>query len=165
MRPPINRLPRARPVPDAAARPVPDEVLRQLADLARVPALVDLFAELLQPYYGIPPTPLHEVLHGAAKRAGWAPPSASATAQDSQGAATRGRTIQREQDLALRRILVAYVYKQLRPSLQAKPGSTGTAQAIISRLKTLPFDRVPPMSVRTIKADILYMKKNENFGI
>jgi hypothetical protein len=55
MRPPINRLPRARPVPDAAARPVPetipaqpgpdavarpvpDEVLRQLADLGRVPA-------------------------------------------------------------------------------------------------------------------------------
>jgi hypothetical protein len=80
MPPPINRLSRtrpvpirARPVPDAVARPVPDEVLRQLADLARVPALVDLFAELLQPYYGIPPTPLHEVLHEAAKRAGWAP--------------------------------------------------------------------------------------------
>jgi len=57
------------------------------------------------------------------------------------------------------------VFKQLRPSLQAKPGSTGAAQAIISRLKTLPFDRVPPMSARTIKADIFYMKKNENFGI
>src|SRR5665647_1906388 len=105
MRPPINRLPRARPVPDAAARPVPDEVLRQLADLARVPDLVDLFAELLQPYYGTPPTPLHEVLHMAAKRAGWTPPSASAEAQHRQRTAARGRTNQREQDLALRRIL------------------------------------------------------------
>jgi hypothetical protein len=81
MPPPLNKLPRARPAPDAVARaapdavaqPVPDEVLRQLADLARVPALVDLFAELLQPYYGIPPTPLHEVLHEAAKRAVCAP--------------------------------------------------------------------------------------------
>jgi hypothetical protein len=144
---------------------VPDEVLRQLADLARVPALVDLFAELLQPYYGIPPTPLHEVLHGAAKRAGWAPPSASATAQDSQRAAAQGRTIQRELDLAHRRTLVAILFKQLPGSLQAKPGSTGTAQAIIGRLKKLSFDRVPPMSVRTIKADIFYMKKNKNFGI
>ena len=173
MPPPINRLPRtrpvpiirARPVPDAVARPVPDEVLRQLADLARVPALVDLFAELLQPYYGIPPTPLHEVLHEAAKRAGWAPPSASAKAQHPQRVAARGRTIQREQDLALRRILVAYVFKQLQPGLQATPSSKGTAQAIISQLKKLPFDRVPPMSVRTIKADIFYMKKNGNFGI
>jgi hypothetical protein len=93
------------------------------------------------------------------------PPSASAKAQHPQRAAARGRTIQREQDLALRRILVAYVFKQLRPGLQATPSSKGTAQAIISRLKTLPFDRVPPMSVRTIKADIFYMKKNGNFGI
>ena len=54
MRPPINRLPRARPVPDAAARPapdaaarpvpdavarpVPDAILLRLTDLARVPA-------------------------------------------------------------------------------------------------------------------------------
>jgi hypothetical protein len=163
MRSPINRLPRARPVPDAAARPVPDEVLRQLADLARVPAIVDLFAELLQPYYGIPPTPLHEVLHGAAKRAGWAPPSA--TTQRRQRAATRGRTIQREQDQALRRVLVAHVFKELPPSLQTKPGSTGTAQAIIGRLNKLPFDRMPRMTVRTIKADILDMRKNGHFGI
>jgi hypothetical protein len=41
MTPPINRLPRVRPVPD--------EVLRQLTDLARVPGVVDVFAELLQP--------------------------------------------------------------------------------------------------------------------
>jgi hypothetical protein len=70
---PINRVPRARPAPNAVARPVPNEILQQLADLAHVPAVVNLFAELLQPYYGIPPTPLHEVLHEAAKRAGWGP--------------------------------------------------------------------------------------------
>ena len=163
MRPPINRSPRARPVPDAAARPVPDEVLRQLADLAHVPAVVDLFAELLQPYYGIPPTPLHEVLHEAAKRAGWIAPFAKTRPR--QQAAARGRTIQREQDLALRRILVAHVFKQLRPALQAKPSSMGTAQAIIGRLNGLPFNRRPPMSVRTIKADIRIMRKNGNFGI
>jgi hypothetical protein len=54
MAPPINRLPRARPAPDAVARPapdavvrpapdavvrpVPDEVLHQLADRGKVPA-------------------------------------------------------------------------------------------------------------------------------
>src|SRR5450759_130042 len=46
MPPPINRMSRtrpapdavARPVPDAVARPVPDEVLHQLADRGKVPA-------------------------------------------------------------------------------------------------------------------------------
>jgi hypothetical protein len=144
---------------------VPDEVLRQVADLAGAPAIADLFAELLQPYYGIPPTPLHEILQEAAKRAGWVLPSASAEAQNRQQAAARGRTIQREQDLALRRVLVAYVFKQLQPALQAKPGSQGTARAIIRRLKKLQFGRTPPMTERTIKADILVMRKNRNFGI
>jgi hypothetical protein len=120
--------------------------------------LVALFSELLRPY-AIPPTPLHEVLHEAAKRAGWI------QAPHRQQTAAHGRTIQRDQDLALRRILVAHEFKQLRRSLQEKPSSTGTAQAIISRLKQLPFDRMPPMGVRTIKADILYMRKNGNFGI
>ncbi len=163
MPPPTNKLPQTRPAPDAVAQSVRNEILQQLADLAHVPAVVDLFAELLQPYYGIPPTPLHEVLYDAAKRAGWTPPYAKARPR--QQAAARGRTIQREQDLALRRILVAYVFKRLRPSLQAKPSSMGTAQAIIGRLNDLPFNRRPPMTVRTIKADIFYMKKNGNFGI
>jgi hypothetical protein len=124
--------------------------------------LIDLFAELLQPY-GIPPTPLHEVLHQAAERAGWSPPSPKA--QDRQQAAARGRKKQREEDLALRRILVAHVFNKLPPRLRAKPGSTGTAQAIIGRLEQLPFERRPPMTERTIQADILFMRKNGNFGI
>jgi hypothetical protein len=125
-------------------------------------SLIELFAELLRPY-GIPPTPLHEVLHTAAKRAGWRLPSAKV--QHRQQAATRGRTLQREQDLALRRISVAHVFKSLPRRLKEKPSSTGTAQAIIGRLEKLPFERKPPMTVRTIQADILYMRKNGNFGI
>jgi hypothetical protein len=35
---PINRLPRVRPAPAAAARPVPDVALQQLADRALIPA-------------------------------------------------------------------------------------------------------------------------------
>jgi hypothetical protein len=120
--------------------------------------LVALFSELLRPY-GIPPTPLHEVLHEAAKRAGWT------QAPHRQQTAALGRTIQREQDQALRRVLVAHLFKQLPSALRAKPSSKGTANAIIGRLKKLQFDRTPPMTERTIKADILYMSKNGNFGI
>ena len=134
--------------------------------------LVTRYAELLQPYYGIPPTPLHEVLHEAAKRAGWAPPLASgehssalSAPRHRQQAAARGRTIQREQDQALRRVLVGHLFKQLPPTLRAKPSSQGTALAIIRQLKKLPFDRTPPITERTIKDDIRFMKKNGNFGI
>jgi hypothetical protein len=125
-------------------------------------ALVERFTELLQPY-GMPPTPLHEVLHEAAKRAGWQPSSAKVQAR--QQTAARGRTIQREHDLAHRRVLVAIVFKKLGRRLQEKPSSIGTAQAIIRRLDELPFDRKPPMTIRTIQADILFMRKNGNFGI
>ena len=121
-----------------------------------------LFAGLLQPY-GIPPTPLHDVLCEAAKRAGWTPPYAKARLR--QQAAARGRTIQRQEDLALRRVLVSYSFKQLRPGLQAKPASLATAQAIIRRLDDLPFARRPPITVRTIQEDIRFMRKNGNFGI
>jgi hypothetical protein len=125
-------------------------------------ALVERFTALLQPY-GVPPTPLHEVLREAARRAGWRLPSAKI--EDRQQAAARGRMIQQEHDLALRRILVSHVFKQLPPRLRKKPSSTGTAQAIIGRLDDLPFERKPPMTVRTIQADILFMRKNGHFGI
>jgi hypothetical protein len=125
-------------------------------------SLVELFAELLRPY-GIPPTPLHEVLHEAANRAGWRAPSAKAQLRQQAGA--RGRTIQREGDLALRRILVSHIFKTLPRRLQGKPSSVGTAQAVIGRLEGLRFERKPPMTVRTIQADIKFMRENGNFGI
>jgi|SRR6266404_1557223 len=92
-------------------------------------------------------------------------PALSEKAQLRQRTAVGGRTIQRDQDLALRRVLVSYLFKNLPPRLQAKPGSTATAQAIIGKLDGMPYDRRPPMTVRTIQADILYMRRNGNFGI
>jgi hypothetical protein len=124
--------------------------------------LVELFARLFRPY-GIPPTPLHEVLQEAAKKAGWRPPSAKV--RHRQQAAARGRALQREEDLALRRIFVAHAFKNLPQRLKQKPSSTGTAQAIIGRLEDLPLERKPPMTVRTVQADIAFMRKNGNFGI
>jgi hypothetical protein len=124
-------------------------------------SLIELFAKYLRPY-AIERDPLQKVLHEAARRAGWRPPSAKA--QDRQRAAARGRTVQRQQDLELRRLLVAHAFKKLPPRLKQKPSSTGTAQAIIGRLEKIGFDRKPP-TVRTIQADIQYMRKNGNFGI
>ena len=116
--------------------------------------------------YGAPPAflqELREVLHEAAKRAGWHPPSVKA--QLRQRAAARGRKIQREDDLALRRVFVAIFFKELRPGLRGKPGSLGTAQAILGRLEKMKLDRMPPMTVRTVQADIKFLKENGNFGI
>jgi hypothetical protein len=130
--------------------------------VAQRKSFVVLFTELLRPCV-IPPTPLHEVLHEAAKRAGWSPPSAKAHRR--QHVAANARKIQREEDLAHRRVLVSYIFKQLRPDLRARPASLGTAQAIIGRLEQLPFERKPPITVRTIQEDIRFMRKNGNFGI
>ncbi len=127
--------------------------------------LVEIFTELLDPY-GIPPEflqELREVLHEAAKRAGWRPPSAKA--QLRQRAAARGRKIQREEDLALRRVFVAIFFKKLRPGLRDKYGSVGTAQAILGKLEEMKLERKPPMTVRTIQADIKFLRENRNFGI
>jgi hypothetical protein len=127
--------------------------------------LVEIFTELLDPNY-IPPKfleELREVLHTAAKRAGWRPPSAKA--QQRQRAAARGRKIQREDDLALRRVFVAIFFKQLRAGLRAKHGSVGTAQAVLGKLDAMKLKRKPPMSVRTVQADIQFLKGNGNFGI
>jgi hypothetical protein len=102
--------------------------------------LIELFARQLRPY-AIAVRPLQGILHEAAKRAGWRPPSAKV--RDRQRAAARGRTLQREDDLALRRVLVSIVFKDLPRHLRQKPSSTGTAQAIIGRLEKLRFDRPP----------------------
>jgi hypothetical protein len=125
-------------------------------------ALIDYFTELLRPH-AIPPSVLHEVLHEAARRAGWRLPSAKA--QNRQKAAARGRNVQRQQDLALRRLAVAWFLKQLPPRLQRAPQSTATVQAIIARIDQLKLPRTPPMTERTIQADISFLKDNGNFGI
>jgi hypothetical protein len=126
--------------------------------------LVDVWADLLNPY-GIPTSPIQEVLHEAAKRAGWRLPSAKADLR--QRAAASGRTTQRHEDLAHRRLLVASFFKGLRADLRDKPSSLGTAQAILGRIEELPWDKVrrPPMTVRTIQEDIKFLKNNGNFGI
>jgi hypothetical protein len=127
--------------------------------------LVEIVTELLDPY-GSPPEflkQLREVLQEAAKRADWRPPSAKA--QLRQYAAARGRNTQREQDLAHRRLLVAIHFKGLRAGLRDRPGSLGTAQAILGKLEALDFERRPPMTVRTIQADIKFLRENGNFGI
>ena len=127
-------------------------------------ALVEVYAELLEPY-GIATSPLQEILREAAERAGWHPSSLKAEVR--QHAAARGRTTQREQDLAHRRLLVSSFFKQLPRRLQVKPASTATAQAILGRIEGLPWDKVrkPPMTVRTIQADIQFLRENGNFGI
>ena len=69
-------------------------------------ALVERFAELLQPtgYYAAS-IPLRRALREAAQRAGWH--LRSPKIQQRQKVAARGRTNQREEDLALRRLMVA----------------------------------------------------------
>jgi hypothetical protein len=129
-------------------------------------ALVERFAELLQPtgYYAAS-IPLRRALCAAAQQAGWHLPSPRI--QQRQRVAARGRTKQREEDLALRRLFVLHLFKRLPSRRQEKPGSTATAQAIIGRLEELlvRIVRKPPITVRTIQADILFMRKNGNFGI
>ena len=144
------------------------KVLTAVCELELTPrehkALVERFAELLQPtgYYAAS-IPLRRALREAAQRAGWH--LRSPKIQQRQTAAARGRTNQREEDLALRRIFVAHLFKRLPLRLRKNPSSTTTAHNIIRGLDKLPFDRRPPMTVRTIQADILFMRRNGNFGI
>jgi hypothetical protein len=80
-------------------------------------ALVERFAELLQPYgYRAASIPLHQIVREAAQRAGWH--LSSAKIQQRQKIAARGRTKQREEDLAHRRVLVSYLFKTLPRRLQ-----------------------------------------------
>jgi hypothetical protein len=129
--------------------------------------LVEIFTELLDPY-GIPPEFLQElsdVLHEAAKRAGWRPPSPKADLR--QRTAARARQTQREEDLAHRRLLVSLFFKKLPARFQSEYGSLGTAQAILGRIEKLPWDKLrkPPMTVRTIQADIKFLRENGNWGL
>jgi hypothetical protein len=132
--------------------------------VAKPKTLIEVYAELLEPY-GIATSPLQEVLREAALRAGWQLPSAQAAQR--QRTAARGRTTQVEQDLAHRRLLVSFFFKKLSATLQAKPSSVGTAQTIIGKIEKLAWNdvRKPPMTVRTIQADIKFLKENGNFGI
>jgi hypothetical protein len=126
--------------------------------------LVELYTELLDPF-NIAALPLQEVLREAAIRAGWRLPSPKADLR--QRAAATGRMTQRHEDLAHRRLLVASFFRELRPDLRATPSSLGTAQAILGRIEELPWDKLrkPPMTVRTIQADIKFLQENGNFGI
>jgi hypothetical protein len=126
--------------------------------------LVEIYTELLDPY-GIAVLPLQEALREAAIRAGWRLPSPKADLR--QRTAARGRKTQRDEDLAHRRLLVSYFFKKLPLRLQSKYGSLATAQTIIRKIEELPWDKVrkPPMTVRTIQADIKFLKENGNFGI
>jgi hypothetical protein len=126
-------------------------------------ALVERFTELLQPTGYCADIPVRRVLREAAQRAGWHLPSLKI--QQRQKVAARGRTNQREEDLAVRRVFVAAFFKQLPLRLQKKPSSTATAQAIIRQLDKLRIGRKPPMTVRTIQADILFMRRNGIFGM
>ena len=128
-------------------------------------ALVGLFAELLDPDGLVvgPAAVIRKILYEAAERAGWN--LLSGKARRRQEVAAPGRNKQRQEDLASRRILVSYIFKQLKPGLRAKPGSLGTAQAIIGRLEKLHFSRPTPMTVRTIQEDLRFIRGNGNFGI
>jgi hypothetical protein len=132
--------------------------------VAKPKTLVDIYAELLEPN-GIATLPLQDVLREAALQAGWRLPSAQAVLR--QRAAAKGRKTQREHDLAHRRLLVAYFFKHLPSRRQLTHGSLATAQAIIGRIEQLPWDKVrkPPMTVRTVQADIKFLRENGNFGI
>ena len=125
-------------------------------------SLVEVYTELLEPY-AIATSPFQEVLREAAERAGWRLPSAKAALR--QRTAASGRKVQRQEDLAHRRLLVASFFKELRAEMRAKPSSLGTAQAILGKLEKLKFERRPPMTVRTVQADIKFMHENGNFGI
>jgi hypothetical protein len=110
----------------------------------------------------VPASPLSALLFDANGRAGWERPSSKAPLLQVKGGKGRGRQL--KQNMAVRRILVACCFKKLPKSLQAKPKSRGTAQAIIGRLQGLQL-KIPSMAERTIQEDIRVMQKNGNFGI
>jgi hypothetical protein len=123
-------------------------------------ACIDVFIGLLRPH-AIPPTLLHEILHEAAQRAGWRPPSVRA--QQRQKTAGRSRQAQRRQNMMVRRVFVAIFFKELPRGLRKTAQSLATAQAIIGRLQDISV--VKTATVRTIQADIRFLIDNGNFGL
>jgi hypothetical protein len=73
--------------------------------------------------------------------------------------------MQRQDDLAWRRLMVSHFFKQLPQRLRDKHASTATAQAIIKRIDDLNPKWRPPITVRTVQEDIRDMKANGNHGI
>jgi hypothetical protein len=82
-----------------------------------------------------------------------------------QGAKGRRSGGKRNETVALRRVLVAHVFRHLSPTLRQEPQATGTAAAIKRRLERVQLDPKPPMSIRTIKADIKFLIDNGNWNI
>ena len=114
--------------------------------------LLAFYTDLLT-WHAIPPSPLHEILHEAARLAGWRPHSPAADQR--QNKAARARAEQRQQDLAYRRIIVSHLFKRLPKRLRDKHASNATAQAIIKRYEDLNHKSWrPPMTVRTVQRDI-----------
>jgi len=109
----------------------------------------------------IPTCSLSELLFEALERAGWERPSARSQRIQVKGGRGRGR--QQNQNMAIRRVFVGYFFKRLSKSLRAKPQSAGTAQAIIGRLDDLQLG-LPPVTERTVQADIRAMQMNGNHG-
>jgi hypothetical protein len=110
----------------------------------------------------VPTSPLSDIVFKALDRSGWERPASKARLIQVKGGMGRGRQL--NQNMAVRRIFVAFFFKKLRRGLRAKPQSLGTAQAIIGRLDSLQLE-IPSVSVRTIQVDIRDMQKNGNFGI
>lgn len=122
--------------------------------------LIDELTELLRPC-AIPPSPIQAIFQEAAKRAGWRAPSVRI--QQRQRRAADGRKRQRAEESALRRVMVAIIFKRLPARLRNSPQSLGTAQAIIGRLEKLNVN-LKHVTPRTIQADIRYLK-DHHFGI
>jgi hypothetical protein len=126
--------------------------------------LIAAYAELLNPSGIIPASERHEILREAAKMAGWVEPSFAMESR--QKKAATARVVQRREDQAYRRIMVAYHFRHLPQRLRDKPSSTATAQAIMKRIdENNTSDWKPPMTESTVQEDIRYMKRNGNFGI
>ena len=113
--------------------------------------IVDELAKMLRPC-AIPTSPLHHALQKAAKKS-------------RQKTAAAGRVAQRRQDMAMRRLAVAMLFRELPDRRKKEPASLATAQALIGRLEKHfgNLKRAPQFTVRTVQEDIREMRENGNF--